>query len=124
MENGSIALTSLAALQGVFYVLTGVWPVLHIKSFERVTGPKTDRWLVRTVGLLITVIGAALIAVAVRGTPSLEAYMLGIGATLALAAVDVFYVSVRVIPKVYLLDAVVEVGLAVAWVLLVITHEL
>ncbi len=54
-------LTALALLQGVFYVLTGIWPLLSIRTFERVTGPKVDRWLVKTVGVLVTVIGGVLL---------------------------------------------------------------
>ena len=39
--------------EGVYFFLTGVWPVVHLPSFIAVTGPKRDLWLVRTVGLLI-----------------------------------------------------------------------
>ncbi len=28
--------------QGVFYLATGIWPLVNIQSFEMVTGPKTD----------------------------------------------------------------------------------
>lgn len=35
--------------------LGDLWPLLHMRSFEAVLGPKTDRWLVRTVaGLMLT----------------------------------------------------------------------
>ena len=37
----------MLAAQGALYVVTGVWPLLHMASFEAVTGPKTDDWLVR-----------------------------------------------------------------------------
>ena len=30
---------TLARLMGWFYLFTGVWPLLHRRSFERVTGP-------------------------------------------------------------------------------------
>ena len=106
----------LAMLHGVFYILTGIWPVVHIGSFLRVTGPKTDLWLVRTVGLLITVIGAALLAAGYGGQPSLEVLILAIGAPVALIAVDLIYVLARVISRIYLLDAVVELGLVLAWI--------
>src|SRR4051812_47162991 len=51
---------SLARLQAAYYVATGVWPIAHMKSFEAVTGPKVDHWLVRTFGALVTAAGAAL----------------------------------------------------------------
>jgi hypothetical protein len=47
--------------QGIYYVVSGAWPLLHFPSFEAVTGPKRDRWLVRTVGLLAAVIGLTLV---------------------------------------------------------------
>jgi hypothetical protein len=43
--------------------------------------------------------------------------LLGIGAALSLATIDVVYVSAGRISKIYLLDAVTEAGLAVAWAL-------
>jgi hypothetical protein len=39
----------IAALQAAFYISTGLWPLLHRHSFERVTGPKVDFWLAQTV---------------------------------------------------------------------------
>ncbi len=48
----------LASGQGALYVATGVWPLLHMPSFEAVTGPRLERWLVQTVGVLVASIGA------------------------------------------------------------------
>ena len=50
----------LAGLQAAYYVGTGLWSLVHRRSFERVTGPKREYWLVRTVGALAVAIGAAL----------------------------------------------------------------
>lgn len=41
------------ASHGPIYVVSGVWLIVHSHSFERVTGPKADRWLVKTVGGLL-----------------------------------------------------------------------
>ena len=38
-------------VQGLFYVVTGLWPLVSLSTFEFVTGPKTDDWLVHMVGL-------------------------------------------------------------------------
>jgi hypothetical protein len=35
--------------------MTGLWPLVSIGTFQQVTGPKTDLWLVKTVGVLIAV---------------------------------------------------------------------
>ena len=53
-------------MQAAFYVSTGVWPLLHRRSFERVTGPKTDFWLAQTVGLIVAAIGIGLAQAASR----------------------------------------------------------
>jgi hypothetical protein len=100
---------------GVYWVVSGVWPILHIRSFEAVTGPKVDRWLVKAVAALITVVGAGLVQGARndRVTPELET--VAIGSALGLTAVDLVYVAKRRISPIYLLDAIVHTALAVAW---------
>jgi hypothetical protein len=106
----------LAAGQAALYVATGVWPLVHMPSFEAVTGPKRERWLVRTVGVLVTVVGAVLAAGAARRRTSPELRLLGAATATALAGVDVWYAGVRRrISPVYLADAVVELALAAAW---------
>lgn len=103
-----------AAVQGAVYLTTGLWPVFHYKSFAAVTGPKTDVWLVRTVGLLLGVTGYALLE-ASRREPAREIRQTGAGFALALAAVDVVYASRGTIRKVYLADAALELAFAAGW---------
>jgi hypothetical protein len=105
----------LALIQGVYFVLTGVWPLVSIRTFMKVTGPKTDLWLVKTVGLLVTVIGIVLLIGAAREQVSLEVLVLAVGSATALFAIDVIYVARRVIAPIYLLDAVLEAILIAAW---------
>lgn len=106
----------VALAQGFYYVATGLWPLAHMGSFARVTGPKTDLWLVKTTGLLIAVIGAALVVAGWSGGPDATGLTLAVGAALALAAVDVVYSVKDVISRVFLLDALVEAALICAWV--------
>jgi hypothetical protein len=105
----------LAVIQGVFYLATGIWPLLDIVSFQRVTGPKTDLWLVKTVGVLVTVIGAVLLLAARRRRVTDEIVLLAVGSALGLAAIDVIYALSGRISAVYLADAVAEIGLALLW---------
>jgi hypothetical protein len=106
---------ALAALQGVYFVVTGVWPLVHMDSFLAVTGPKTDLWLVQTVGALIAAVGAVLLLAAARRAVSWEVVLLGAGAAAALGLVDVIFVARGVIPPVYLADAAAEAALVVWW---------
>ena len=105
----------LAMAQGAFYVATGVWPILHLRSFEAVTGPKAEGWLVKTVGGLIAVAGGALAAAGARGRVTPEIAAVGAGCAAVLAAIDVVYTSKRRIAPVYLLDAAAEAVLMAAW---------
>jgi len=108
-------LARLAVAQGAFYVATGVWPIVHLRSFEAVTGPKLEGWLVKTVGVLIAAIGGTLLSAGRRRRVVPEEAALAMGSAAALAAVDVFYVARRRISPVYLLDAVAETALVAAW---------
>jgi hypothetical protein len=110
-------LPRLALVQGLFYAATGLWPLIDIVSFQIVTGPKTDLWLVRTVGVLVTVIGAVLIAAARPRRITDEIVLLGAGSALGLAGIDLVYGFSGRISAVYLADAVVEIGLAAVWLL-------
>jgi hypothetical protein len=101
--------------QGIYYAATGVWPLVSMKTFERVTGPKRDRWLVKTVGLLITAVGVTLVHAGRRRRVHEEIGVLGALSAAALATVDVVYVARRVISPVYLLDAVPEMLLLGWW---------
>lgn len=113
--NRTVTRRSMAAGQGVFYLATGIWPLLNMESFEAVTGPKRDRWLVKTVGALVAVTGALLSAGAVRGRVSGDLVALAAGEAAALTGIDVIYASKGRISKVYLLDALAEVLLLAGW---------
>jgi hypothetical protein len=105
----------LALTQSIYFLITGLWPILHMRSFLAVTGPKTDLWLVKTVGSLIAVIGCVLAVAAWRQAISSEVILLAAGSAATLMTVDVVYTMKRVIPKIYLADAIVEALLIVAW---------
>jgi hypothetical protein len=42
--------TQVTAARAVVFITTGLWPLVRSKSFEAVTGPKLEGWLVKTVG--------------------------------------------------------------------------
>ena len=107
----------LTVLQGTYYVGGGVWPLVHFASFEAVTGPKTDDWLVVTVGALLTAVGVALLVASRRAAHATHVAALGGGCAAALAFVDVRYVAGGTIAPIYLLDAVVEIAFVVAWMI-------
>jgi hypothetical protein len=106
---------TLARVHGVGSVLGGLWPLLHLGSFEAVFGPKTDRWLVKTVSGLLIVNGLTLLGTRSSPESIAQARRLGIGTAAVLAMIDLIYVPLGRISKMYLADAAVEIGLIAAW---------
>ena len=103
----------MSRAHGLFNVVTGLWPVVHMRSFEAVSGPKVDRWLVRTVGGLMAANGVAQLTA--RGEEQRLSAQLGLGMSAVLAAVDVRYGGTGRISRVYLLDAAVQLAWVAAW---------
>ena len=109
-------LPSLLSLgQGIYYLVTGIWPLVSIRTFQWVTGPKYDRWLVKTVGVLVAVIGGVLTMAGLRRQTTREIALLAAGSAAGLTAIDVVYVARKRISPIYLLDAVAEVVLIAGW---------
>ena len=103
--------------QGVYYLLTALWPFLSLRTFIAVTGPKTDVWLVKTVGGLLVVIGIALIVGSNSEEIKPNTICLGVFSALALALIDIYYALRRkIISKIYLGDAVVERIFVFLWI--------
>src|SRR3954452_20641659 len=82
---------ALAIGQGVYFAATGIWPIVDMRSFEAVTGPKVDKWLVRTVGVLVGVIGGVLVSAAARRRVTAETAGLAIGSAAGLGLIDTIY---------------------------------
>jgi hypothetical protein len=84
-------------------------------SFEAVTGPKVDKWLVRTVGVLVGVIGGVLVAAAARNRVTPEVAALAAGSAAGLGAIDTIYSCSGRIAPIYLADAALEAAIVTAW---------
>jgi hypothetical protein len=115
-RKASIASPELIAkLQGGYYVATGIWPLLSMRSFEAITGPKVDKWLVKTVGVLVSVIGVTLWVGGTRRQIAAELKILATGSAAGLTAIDIVYVAKRRISPIYLLDAALEAMIVGCW---------
>jgi hypothetical protein len=101
---------TVLTVQGGYYVVTGTAPFASRRAFEAVTGPKTEWWLVQTVGAVVTAVGVALLSGARSGRITPELRGLGAGCAAGLAAIDTVYVARRRIAPTYLLDAGVQLG--------------
>jgi hypothetical protein len=124
--------TALLWVQGVYFFLTGVWPLVSIETFIAVTGPKTDHlitgregdhWLVMTVGVLVTAVGVTLLVGAWRRRESFELIVLAVTSAIGLTAIDFIYVAREAIPPIYLADAAAELVLLGGWAAVVIRRS-
>ena len=106
----------LMLLQGLYFLLTAVWPLVHISSFMYVTGPKTDIWLVKTVSVLILAISLGILRAAFRELLQPDVVLIAISSAMGLICIDVYYSLTDVIADIYLYDALAEAGLILAWV--------
>jgi hypothetical protein len=97
-------------------LLSGVWSLVHIQSFIAVTGPKTDVWLVKTVGVLVSVIGLSLLVMGLRGEVDPGLALVAVGSAVGLLVIEVAYALQRVIGVIYLGDALLEAVFVAWWV--------
>lgn len=98
----------ILCVQGAYYVVTGLWPLFSMGSFERVTGPKTDKWLVQMVGLLAASIGVSLFVGARQREVDASLRTLAMTSALSFAAIDIVHAAQRRISPIYLVDAGLE----------------
>jgi hypothetical protein len=103
----------LAGAHASYLIATGVWPVVHRRSFEAVTGPKSDYWLVRTVGGLATAAGVTLGIAALRGRRPPEAVALAVSTGLVFGIADLR--AARTESWIYLGDLGAQLVLVPAW---------
>jgi hypothetical protein len=101
------------AAQSAYYAATGLWPLIHYDSFERVTGPKAERWLVETVSALVTAIAASLAIGSRRAVVGRESLVLAAGSAVVLGGIDILYVARGRLRSVYGADAAAQ-GIFVA----------
>lgn len=99
--------------QGAYYVATGLWPVLHPRSFAAATGTRTSV-AARLVGGAVAAVGAALLTGggtgAVRGIRAL-----GIASAVALGGAAAYLATRGRGRRINLGDAVIQAGFIATW---------
>ena len=111
------AWSMLALAQGVYYAVFGAWPLLHLRSFETVTGPKLEEWLTKGVGACWLNVGIHLVAAGRHGgRVRRDVRGLAIRMAAAFAAIDFHYAGRRRrISPVYLINGFVQLGFVALW---------
>ncbi|MBV8245042.1 MAG: hypothetical protein JOZ38_03890 [Candidatus Eremiobacteraeota bacterium] len=101
-------------MQGAYYIATGIAPFLSRRLFERVTGPKSEWWLVQMVGLLAVTNGLVLVAPTRGKGARRAASRLAVLSALSFCIIDVYYASRKRISPIYLADAALEASFIAA----------
>lgn len=100
-------------VQAGYYLMTGIWPMVHLRSFEALTGPKPDRFVTEATGLLFAATGTTLAVAARQGSGDRPSRVLS-----AIVPIMSTFVTLRHRPALrltYLADATAQCALA-AWV--------
>jgi hypothetical protein len=100
-------------LQALYYVATGVWPIVHLRSFYAVTGAKRDGWLVQTFGALVVALGTVMWPRRTGAARHMQE-QLATASAVALIASEIVFTTRRRISPIYLADAALEATLALA----------
>jgi hypothetical protein len=120
VSQRNLSQTYVAIGHGIFCIITGLWPILSIRTFEKVTGPKTDKWLVKTVGSLIAVSGSIILRSGLKARKGNnipeEVKLFASGVASCLGVISLIYSLKGRISKIYLLDALTEAGIVGAWI--------
>jgi hypothetical protein len=115
MNAGKI-LKALLLVQGVYTLITAVWPLLHIESFMMVTGPKTDIWLVKTVAVVLIPIALLFLLNRYINGPLLHVLVVAISSSIGLASIDFYYTANDTISWIYAVDGIMQVVFIFCWI--------
>lgn len=102
--------------QGAYYVVTGVWPLLHFSSYSRAVAIHTLPFQAHVFGAVMIVIGGYLIEAARHGPPEGAPTLLGIAVAAAIAVISLFWLTATPVLSVLWLDLVAETAFAVTLV--------
>ncbi len=116
MRKNSKILTSLLFIQGIYTLITAIWPLIDIKSFMAVTGPKADIWLVKTVAVVLLPIAAFYLINIYRPGQILHLVLIGVINSIGLAIIDFYYSGKNIISRIYAVDGALQVLFALCWI--------
>ena len=105
-------------MQGGYYLLTGLWPLIHFGSFADAVALVINPFQAQVFGAVIAVVGGSLIEAARRGPPAAATTALGITVAGAIALVGLLWLPRQAASSALWLDLAVEVAFAVVLVLL------
>jgi hypothetical protein len=111
----TFAVAHPSLIQGLYYIMIGLWPVLGLDSFLAATGHKHDFWLAQKMGLLLVAVGCTLCLASYRRARSPEIMLLAVASAVLLGGAGLIFVIAGTISLIYLLDAVIQLSILGLW---------
>jgi len=111
------AWSMLALAQGAYFAVVGAWPLVHLRSFEMVTGPKLEEWPTKGVGACWLNVGIHLIEAGRHGgRVRRDVRALAVRMAASFALFDFHYAGRRRrISPVYLINGFIQLGFVALW---------
>jgi hypothetical protein len=102
--------------QGLYYILTGLWPLAHFSTYSRVVALPVNPFQAQVFGAVLVVIGAHFMEAGRREPPGPSVTLLGLAVAGAIAVVDMVWLPRLGSVSALWIDLVAEVAIAVALV--------
>lgn len=106
----------LWASTSAYSMVGGAWPLVAPRHYERITGHKSDKWLMSAISLHFEVTAAVMARAALTERVTPEVATLVVGSSLSMAGLSLVNVARGRIPSVYLMDAVGHLVLCAGWI--------
>jgi len=100
---------TIRRVQGLYYVATGLWPVVAVDSYMSAAGQESHAWAARTLGAAVAAVGVALAAELV---PDRVARGLALGTAVVLAAGATYFAARGKGVPVNVTDGLLQAGFA------------
>jgi hypothetical protein len=113
----------LLRIQGIYILITAIWPLVHIESFMLVTGPKHDIWLVKTVGALLIPVAICLLMYLFIRSDVRPVIALGSLTCISFMGIDFYYATQDVISDVYQVDGIIQLVFLLGWLYVAVRHK-
>ena len=114
----------LLIVQAVYYLLTGLWPLLHLNSFLSITGSGADLWRSQPINLLILCVGLVLLRGSAEKSSKPATNILSVAAAFVLLIIDLYFPFSGVVSKLYVVDGILQFSCLVLWLCVLIKRPI
>jgi len=110
-------------LQSLYYLFTGLWPLLHMLSFSAESGPKANEWLLKTEIMLIVCIIAAFMIDLYTRRYTTSIVFLAISSSIGFLYIDLWHTLFHGMTGIYLIDSATHLVLMTVWSIWLVKHS-